>query len=109
MVVQYPHFLFTQNISSIQDENGNWIQSIDEPTMISICRDEPNSKGSVINGVDGKSFVYSSIIYLPLSSPDFEVGTEITICKENSIISNIRIKMPIVQFSKGQMNKRIWV
>lgn len=109
MVVQYPHFLFTRNVSSVQDANGNWIQSIDEPVMISVCRDEPNNKANVINGSDGKSFIYSSIIYLPLSSPDFEVGTEITICDENSISSNVRVKMPVVQFLKGQMNKRIWV
>ena len=109
MVVQYPHFLFTQEVSSIQDTNGNWIQSIDNPIMILVCRNETNGKGNTINGIDGKAFIYSSIIYLPLSSPDFEVGTEISIYEQNSTDSNLILKMPIVQFSKGQLNKRIWV
>lgn len=109
MVVQYPHFLFTRNVSSVKDSNGNWVQSQDEPVLISICREESNQKGKVINGLDGKSIIYNSIVYLPLDCQEIQVGTEIYICEENTINSKIRVKLPVIKFANGQMNKRIWL
>ena len=62
-IKQYPHYLFVRIVSeSVQDSDGNWTTPSDSWLLHSICREETNGKGSMINGADGKAIVFSSTI-----------------------------------------------
>lgn len=110
MVKQYPHYLFVRIVSeSVQDSDGNWTSSNESWNLHSECREETNGKGNIINGTDGKAIVFSSVIYLPKSTPKIIEGSEVMIGSIDSNENDVRIKGTVLKFSEGQLSCRLWV
>lgn len=110
MIAQYPHYLYVHVVgTSVQDASGNWTTPSESWKLHSMCREETNGKGSVINDADGRSVVYSSVIYLPKSAAEIVAGTEIVVSQFNDYDDGVRIKAMVIKFENGQLNKRIWV
>ena len=108
---QYPHFLFVHVVAdSVQDQQtGNWTESVNSWVKHSICREEPNGKGQMIYGSDGKAIVFSSTVYMPKSAEIIKEGTEVLVSETESTSGVIRIKGQALKFSPGQMNCRLWI
>lgn len=110
MVTQYPHYLYVHVVgAATQDDEGNWTNTADNWNLHSMCREETNGRGSVINGADGRAVVYSSVIYLPKSAGEVQAGTEIVVSQFNDVEDGVRIKARVIKCDTGQLNKRIWV
>lgn len=111
MVVQYPHFLFVQDLEgeSYQDANGNWVT--DEPTwkFHSKCREETNGKGSYINTVDGQHIMFSSLVQLPKKTEGVNEGRKVLISDNYSTTERIRLKGLVLKYDYGQLHCRLWV
>jgi hypothetical protein len=109
MVKQYPHFLFVKIVNaSVQD--GNWSESSESFGLHSVCREETNGKGSMINGADGKALVFSSNVYLPRGTVRIPEGTEVLITETNDSENGVkRIQGSVLKFESGQLNARIWI
>lgn len=107
MVKQYPYFLFAYLTGeSTQDENGNWIENSGVWTNISVCRDESNTRASQITLEDETSYVFDSLIQLPISCHKVTVETEIQV-RDSS--GNVRVKGKCRRFSKDQLHSRLWL
>lgn len=102
MVTQYPHTITVKSLSgdSTQDSNGNWVQG-SESSFEFKGRFETNSRSNFLKAADGSQIVYSGIIYAPFSTPNIALGTNIEV--DNGTKGNV------LQFSRGQLNVRIWI
>jgi hypothetical protein len=109
---QYPHFLFRKEAEgdTVQDPTtGEWIDKPSEWIFHGECREEPNGKGSVVNGEDGQATVYASTVYLPFGTTRIQAGVEIFVSDTNSVSSRRRVSGRVLRFSDGQLNCRLWV
>lgn len=111
MAKQYPHFLYVKVMggNSTRDDAGNWIAAGEEFMFHTICREETNGKGHVINGQDGKSIIYSSIVYMPKSVARLKEGAEIAIYESKDTNSVCLIRKQVLKFDAGQLGCRLWV
>ena len=75
-----------------------------ESSDLSECREEPNATGKKV-GIDGILSDFSSMVYLPLSAPDFNAGDIIRVYNEDS---SLRFEGVVKRFSRGQLSLRIW-
>lgn len=111
VVVQYPHFLFVQELEgkSYQDDDGNWVT--DEPSWIyhSKCREETNGKGSYINTVDGEHIMFSSLIQLPKGTKSVTEGRKVVVSDIDSYNDGVRLRGHALKFDNGQLHCRLWV
>ena len=111
VVVQYPHFLFVQELGgdSYQDDEGNWVT--EEPFWVfhSKCREETNGRASYINTRGGVHTMFSSLIQIPRGSNPIPEGRNVIISNVNSYTEEIRIKGSILKFDYGQLHNRLWV
>jgi hypothetical protein len=108
MVVQYPHYLYVRDASDVsQDGWGDWVSSarIDGYIAESYCRVEL-SGGQPVSLQDGRTFIPSATIYLPLSAPEITGGQRIYAVDAygRTLIDNV-----VAGGSRGQYNCRIWV
>ena len=108
---QYPHYLYVKVLGgeSVQDADGNWVSQPDQLMLHSVCREETNGKGQMINGADGKSIVFSSVIYLPKSAARLKEGTEISVYEGIDATGVCRIRKQVLKFDVGQLGCRLWV
>ena len=111
MIQQYPHYLYVRVATEAgQDNDGNFVANDDDSWQLhSMCREESNGKGSVINGIDGKAVVFSSAVYLPKSAASIEVGTEVVVSQFNDYSDGVRIQGQVLKFDSGQLHGRLWV
>jgi hypothetical protein len=95
MVEQYPHTMVvtTLNTEAVQDEQGNWLQSADDTTLLLPCRAEPNSY-RFITLPDGSHYTFPFTVYLPDDTPDILQDAQITV---RDIMQNIRNYDPFAQ------------
>ena len=108
MVTQYPHSLVVHVVNeSVQDDNGNWSDQTDEWVIHSICRVEPNGKGSVINGQDGKAIVYADTVYMPLGTAKHPLCSEALLF--TAVDGATKATGKVINFSNGQLNARLWL
>lgn len=106
---QYPHFLFTKQVTeSSQDADGNWSTPTESWVFHSICRDQTNGKGAVINGQNGTSILFASLVHLPLNSPNLSENIEVIVSESNPM-DKIRIQNNILKYDVGQLHDRIWL
>ena len=106
---QYPHFLFVKQVSeSTQDASGNWSNAYESWVLHSVCREQSNGKGSVINGQDGKTIVFSSLVHLPLSAEKIKENTEVLV-SETDDLGTVRIKGQALKYDVGQLHHRLWL
>jgi len=110
MIKQYPHYLFAivAGGESVQDDEGNWIDSETTTEFISACREETNGRGAEIQVAGGTFHQFTSLIQLPKDSPKIEVGTNIFVADDENG-SDVRIQGVVLKFDKGQLHNRLWV
>lgn len=121
---QYPHYLYAETVGvSFQNENGDWVQTESLWRLIGKCRYEVNSCGNTIKGEDGKTRIFSGIVYMPLNTERIVEGANIIVSTEelnnkvlesknlalnNRLKGKILISSTNLYFSKGLMNCRMW-
>lgn len=109
MIEQYPHYLFVlSSPESTQDGDGNWVEESGEWVLHSICREQTNGRGTVVNVADGKAVVFASVIHLPDEAEMIKEGTEIMV-STTATGNGERIKGRVLKFDKGQLHSRLWV
>lgn len=110
-VKQYPHFLFVHQVSeSTQDpETGDWWTPEDQWVMHSVCREETNGAGRMINGPDGQAIVFSSTVYLPRTAAKITEGTEVKVMESNDVNGFCRVSGKNLKFDASQLHARLWV
>ena len=111
MIKQYPHFLFVKISSdSIQDPvTGDWSAASESWVLHSLCREQTNGKGSVVNGADGKGIVFSALIHLPLSAVRIKENTEVLVSETDNLVGTARIEGRALKYDVGQLHCRLWV
>ena len=104
---QYPHTI-TSTVQAVQvepyqDANGDWVIPAPGATvsLSSECRAKPNDQGKTVNGEDGIILAFSYLVYLPLTSPVFNVGASVAIGTFGS--------GTVKRFFRGQLNCMLWV
>lgn len=108
-VKQYPHFLFIEEATdSIQDENGNWTESIQSRKLISTCRSESDGKGAQLQVGGGDFSHVTATIFCPKSCPVVPNGTKIYVADDPEC-ANVRITGICLNFDKTQLHSRLWV
>lgn len=109
-MTQYPHFLFIKQVTeATQDAEGNWSDASESWAFHSICREQTNGKGSVVNGQDGKAIVFSSVIHLPITSERIIEGTDVLISASEDSSAIVLIQGQALKFNAGQLHNRLWV
>lgn len=107
---QYPHFLFVKSVAEAsQDADGNWLPTTENWVLHSVCREQSNGKGSVINSQDGKAIVFASVVHLSGKSERITEGTEVLISETNSPDGFVRIQEQVLKFDVGQLHNRLWL
>lgn len=107
---QYPHFLFRKIVlPSTQDEEGNWSGESESWVFHSVCREQPNGKGSVINGPDGKSIIFAAVVHIPVKTARIVENTEILVSESNTYQGVTRIKGLVLKYDSGQLHNRLWL
>lgn len=105
----YPYVLYLISNSVIQDEETGETSVNPNPEMfISQCRDQVNGSGKLIQGSDGDTITYNSIIHLPKNTSPIEVGKQVIIYQDKTK-GVIRAKGTVLRFSSDSMHCRIWV
>ena len=106
---QYPHFLFVKVVTeSTQDDSGNWSTASENWVLHSVCREQTNGKGSLVNSQDGKAIVFTSLIHLPLASGFISEGSEVLVSNTESE-NNVRIQKQVLKYDSGQLHDRLWL
>lgn len=107
---QYPHFLFVRSLGiSTQNDDGSWTAGTDRWVFHSICREQTNGKGSLINTTDGRSILYSSVIHLPIQAGRIVEGTEVLVTEGENETDQKRVGGMALKFDAGQLHNRLWV
>lgn len=110
MISQYPHSLFVRQAGdSVQDADGNWSTPASSWLLYSICREQTNGKGTVINGADGRAIVYGSVVHMPVDTPPIADGVEVMVSESDSGVGVQRIEGRVLKFDRGQLHCRLWV
>lgn len=107
MVRQYPYTLkvFQESESAFDQNTGDWIPGTAEWVEIGNCRDEINGSGARVTSQDGENYVYSAVIYAPLSTETINNGAKVEVWNG----TEKRMSGNVVRFGRGQLNVRIWV
>lgn len=106
-IKQYPYTLKVfQETEAVFDQNtGEWIQGSAQWVESGNCRDEINGSGARVTTQDGENYVYSAVIYCPLTTESIGNGAKVEVWDG----AEMRMKGNVVRFGKGQLNSRIWV
>lgn len=106
---QYPHFMFVRSVSeATQDAEGNWTGTTNNWVLHSVCREQTNGKGSLVNGQDGKAILFTSVIHLPMNSGFIAEGSEVLVSSTDSE-NDVRIQKQVLKYDSGQLHDRIWL
>lgn len=91
-----------------QDENLNPIPEQYDFMPLSDCRIEKNGTAGTINGNDGKSYVYSYIVYMPKGLGVIpQKNDRVRITKADGTIDHAEFS--VADFSSGLFNERLWI
>lgn len=105
MVIQYPdEIIVSVKTDSTQDANGDFIEGSSED-IVFVGRFELNTKGAFITGDNGKRIDHMGIFYGPVSVENIALGSSVQIVKGDGT----NYTGSVQQFSRGQLNVRIWV
>jgi hypothetical protein len=92
--------------SAVRDANGDWITPDGVWASVSECRDEPNDKGTKIEGEDGEAVTYGSLVFLPEDCPEVIRGSEIRVIDSES---NVVLQGTARRFKRYRKNAKLWV
>lgn len=110
-VKQYGHFIYrqVQGGDSVQNEEGEWVPAPASWIFHSTCREEPNGKGTVIQGADGKALVFSSLVLLPKGTVRIPEGTMVKIVETKDPEGLLRIRGSVLKCDISSLHGRLWV
>lgn len=106
MVIQYPH---TGKVylpgDSQRDATGNWIASDVSLQLQTKCRAEPARGSQYVVGLNGQQITFWCIVYMPIPDDEVKPGMLFEVWDGENLI----IKTDVKQFSRGQLNARVWL
>lgn len=107
MVSFRPHTLnLIRSNGGSYDEFGRFIPGSDFVVEGVECRYEPNGKANTIVLEDGKTHVYSFMVYLSVDCPDISYGDVIELFKQDGTLVG---RFTAQGFHRGQLNARLWL
>ena len=115
----YPHYLFYYDLpQSQQDDQGCWNAPTPSLRLHARCREQVNAKGQQaflagasfrrIQTANSSFHRFSSIVFLPRSTPPLPVGTPICIC-EDPQGKRIRCQGQIQKWDTNSFHSRLWL
>ena len=105
MVKQYPdHIVVKVQAEPYQDDNNNWVQP-EAVNFESDCRGEPNRSNAVIKTGDGAEKYYDYNVYMPKTTTELPVGSDIVLTLHDGLV----VKGMVKRAHNGQLNSRVWV
>ena len=109
MVKQYPHFLFIEEATeSIQDADGNWMESTVSRKFLSKCREESDGKGTEFQVAGGEYHKAISVIQCPKGCPKVTKGARVFVANDPGC-ADVRIEGICLNFDPAQLHSRLWV
>lgn len=105
MIKQYPYRLWIQTQPDSEFVNGAFTETETVWENVSVCRDEANQRGQVIQLTDSSTLKYDVLIQLPTSCPTIAEGTPIQVRDGDTVRVNATAK----RFSRDQLHCRLWV
>ena len=107
MVKRYPYELWVQ-VTGPSTRNGDGITLPGQSAWVkrSLCRDETNNSGELVNLEDGTSYRYNALIQLPKGCPPVPKGASIEVRESDG---QVRVKGKAKRFSPDQLHARLWV
>jgi len=123
---QYYQFLYAlTDTAATQDANGDWSDTDGTWALVTVCREETNGKGSVIQTVDGQSLVFGSLIQIPKGTAKINEGTRVVVTKttlqtpanlndadfvRNQKITGVIIaEGSVLKCDCGKLHNRVWI
>ena len=88
------------------DDLGRYVSGKEVVTQGIDCRFEPNGKANTIVLEDGRTFVYSYMVYLNVDCPDISYGDEVELFNQQGVSVG---RFTAQGFHRGQLNSRLWV
>lgn len=102
---QYPDKVkITTDGESTQDANGNFVNGDENITEFS-GRFEVNARSAFVIGNDGRRVEYKGMVYAPVSIGAVILGGSISVTRLDGTLITGKVE----QFSRGQLNSRIWL
>ncbi len=109
IVRQYPHYLFIEEAGeSVQDETGNWTEAEATRTFMSMCRVEPDGRGTEYDVAGGDYIKATALVQCPATCPVVAKGTKIFVANDSEC-ADVRISGVCLNFDKAQLHSRLWV
>jgi hypothetical protein len=107
MIKQYPYELWAQTLSegSVQTDQGDFVASVPNWELVSVCRDEVNGGGRTVLLEDATAYVYDSLIQLPKTCPVLANGTPVRVMQDETI----RVSGAVRRFQTDQLHSRLWL
>lgn len=106
MVKQYPHSAIAKTAgNSVKDSEGEWVKVGEETILETDCRAEPAKANQYLEGADGKRITLVSVVYMPIPPIDLEPGTLFEVRDGEKLI----VRETVKQYSRGQLNARVWL
>jgi len=90
---QYPHVL------QVKNSQGQWED-------FSICRDQPNDKGAVIQVGEGTFYQFRSIVFMAVGVENLLTGQDVRVIDING---KTRLDTEVRRFSSDNLHCRLWV
>jgi len=124
MLEQYNHHLYVLVCTpGTTAENGDYVPGTSEWTYWGKCREETNGKGEAIVTTDQKSYVFSSLVQLPVGTPRVAEGMRIavsdTVLETGGMTrqgisdleksGTVRLSGSCAKFDSGRLHCRMWV
>lgn len=94
MSFQYPHKLQVKSLTTGQYED------------YSECRDDPNTKGSKVQGQDNVAYVFTSMVYAPKGVQKLLIGQDIKVWGE---YGELRLTGKVMRSTQDHFHTRIWI
>lgn len=108
MLKQYPHYLFLETTigDGVQDANGNWVTGDVIWQFVSICREEPDGRGTEVE-VGGTLHKVTATIHMPkgISVP---IGAKVVITNDE-VGTDVRRTGVVLNCDPSQLHTRIWL
>jgi hypothetical protein len=124
-LAQYPHFLYAFHPGeATRNANGSYIAATGEWKLISACREETNGKGTKIQLTNSETYVYASLIQIPVGAARIPEGTKIAVTAfevETEYLSDeawleasrrvglVRITGEVAKYDVGRLHNRCWI
>jgi len=107
-MVRYPYSLWvlTPAAASTKNTDGDTVAGFLSWVKVSACRNESNGKAATIMLADGKTYVYDSVVFLPLGAPAIAINSSVEV---RNATGGVRVSGIVNRFTADQLGSRLWV